>query len=95
MVDLLARERDEAKAERDEALAEVETWRAHCSRLEKERDTHRDEAVRQMHYGIKQHEFAQDALRERDKAVQELAHTKAALKMLAELFRDISLGSAR
>lgn len=37
-------------------------------KFKKERDMYRSEATRQMEYGIKQHEFAQDALRERDEA---------------------------
>lgn len=50
-------ERNDAEEARDAALAEAKTQGEEC--------------LRQMEYGIKQHEFAQQSLRERDAALKE------------------------
>lgn len=66
-------------------------WYTCGQHLLRQRDEARAESVRQMEYGIRQHEFAQDAMRERDAALKELARVKQELgwtEDLAASYRD-------
>lgn len=57
---------------------------ARALKAEAERDTHAAEAERQMEYGVKQHEAAQDAIRARDewKARAFVAETRRTISFL-------------
>lgn len=72
-------------SQRDEARRWLKGSREEVQRLTQER----------WETASKQAEVIQKATKERDEARQELADTKAALKLLSEMFRDISMGSAR